>query len=124
VEPLAFAAPAAYRAAVRSLTRPLAFLYIVVQLLLAMPAGAVASPGAAQTPCEHMAGAPAGDHCPCCPDGVSSMKDCLASCTLAATVSVSLPLVPVAPARSQSLPAAASATPCTAEPPLKPPPIA
>jgi hypothetical protein len=104
--------------------KPLALLYIVVQLLLAMPAGALASPGAPQTPCEHGAAAPAGDHCACCPDGASSMKDCLASCTLAATMSVFLPLALVAPVRSQPLPAAPSATPWTAEPPLKPPPIA
>jgi hypothetical protein len=110
---------------VRSLVKPLAFLYIAVQLLLAVPAGAAAPMEAHQTPCEQMAGVPAhDDHCPCCPDGTSSMKDCLASCTLAATMSLSLLPVPAAPARAPAVSVPVSSTSSASEPPLKPPPIA
>jgi hypothetical protein len=72
-----------------------------------------------------MAGVPAahGDHCPCCPDGTSSMKDCLASCTLAAAMSISSLQLPATPERAQVAWAPASATPWASEPPLKPPPI-
>jgi hypothetical protein len=113
---------------VRDLVKPLAFLYVAVQLLLAVPAGAsagaLAQAGMHQNPCEHMAVVPAqGDHCPCCPDGTSSVRDCLASCTLAATMSVSLMPVPATPERAQAASVLACAIPSASEPPLKPPPI-
>jgi len=109
---------------VRSLVKPLAFLYLATQLLLALPAGAAAPTGSHQTPCEQMAGASTQDHCPCCPDGVSSMKDCLASCTLAAVMSISTLSLVVAPSAAQAAPAPMFFIPRVNDPPLKPPPIA
>lgn len=109
---------------VDSLVRPLVMFYLAMQLLLAMPAGAAAPVAGQQTPCEQMAGAATHDHCPCCPDGVATMKDCLAACTLAAAMAVSLPQISVAPARVSAATTSVLATPESAEPPLKPPPIA
>jgi hypothetical protein len=109
---------------VRSLLKPLVFLFLATQLLLAIPAGASAPTGPHQTPCEHLSGAPSHDACPCCPDGVSTMKDCLASCTLAATMTSFQVTVPVV--RSHDAVISRSSAPATwaADPPLKPPPIA
>jgi hypothetical protein len=104
--------------------KPLAFLYVAVQLMLAVPAVATAPTGTRHTPCAQMAGVPMHDeHCPCCPEGSASMKDCLASCTLAATMSVSTLHVPAIPERTQITSTPVSATPWISEPPLKPPPI-
>jgi hypothetical protein len=109
----------------RSLVKTLSFLYLAVQLLLAVPAGAAAAPmGTHQAPCGQMAGVPAHDHhCPCCPDGASSMKDCLASCTLSAMMPISSLPVPDLPRQANVAWARVFTTPWVSEPPLKPPPI-
>jgi hypothetical protein len=113
----------------KRLLKPLVYLVAVAQLLLAVPASAVApanSSSAASTSinCEEMAGMGGGDECPCCPDGVDSMSACLVSCSVGAlsapthqfaarlfAPSVRVEPVPSAPFNSLS------------DPPLKPPPI-
>lgn len=113
--------------AVRRLTKPLTCLLIAAQLLLAVPAMAtasVASASSSQTPCDGMPMPGGDDHCPCCPDGVNSMKGCLASCLLAAIVTPAIVILQI-----DSLPAEPFADiPHTlnafSDPPLKPPPIA
>jgi len=103
---------------------------VVAQLLAAAPlvnALPIADHADAM-PCAEsmgMTAAPAdGDECPCCPDGADSLRDCLASCTLAATAlpvdfmltrtaapALRVDAAPFAPLHSRS------------DPPLKPPPI-
>jgi len=114
--------------------RILVRLLVVAQLLAAvplasaLPAAEHADARASAMPCADMmdmASLPADtDECPCCPDGADSLKDCLASCTLAALAlpdtsaferghvpSVRVDAAPSAPLLSLS------------DPPLKPPPI-
>jgi len=111
----------------KSIVKPLAFLLVAAQLLLAVPAMALAQSTwatADSNPCDEMMGSTTSDECPCCPDGADSMKDCLASCTLAAVASsdVPLPARPVASSlRVEGLPSAPLLS--AADPPLKPPPI-
>jgi hypothetical protein len=112
-------------AAVHRFTKPLVFLVVIAQLLLAVPAQAltVASMTAPTAGASSMASMPC-DDCPCCPDGVDSMTDCLVSCTLAAAATMQIPL-----ASSSSPRIRAAATPAVSlarisQPPLKPPPIA
>ena len=111
---------------VRPLVKPLVFLYLVTQLLLAIPAGAAASAPvhSPQGSCAHMSSAPAHERCPCCPDGAGSMKDCLAACTLAATMTAPQITVPVVHSRQAVFPILTLDAAWTADPPLKPPPIA
>ena len=71
-----------------------------------------------------MGGAPHHDGCPCCPDGTSSMKDCLAMCSLAAALTPSVLVVPVTPSHSAALVEFADHLTTLSDPPLKPPPIA
>ena len=109
----------------RRLARPLAFLLITAQLLLAVPAVASAHvnrAAAEEMPC---AGMEMSDdhHCPCCPDGVDSMSDCLASCLLgfAATPVISVAHIATTPDAPFIEPARLAET--ASDPPLKPPPI-
>ncbi len=111
----------------RKFAKPLAFLVVAAQLLLAVPAMAfapAASTASAEMPCDGMP-MPAGDEpCPCCPDGAMSMTDCLVSCLLSAATAPTRVLT-----QAVSTPAEAIVDlPYTAEtlsdPPLKPPPIA
>ena len=113
----------------RKFAKPLTFLVIAAQLLLAVPAMASAPAAAAaastEMPCDGMP-MPAGDDpCPCCPDGATSMTDCLVSCLLAAATTPTI-LFDAGPARYRpkpfvDLPYAAHTL---SDPPLKPPPIA
>ena len=116
---------------VHRFNRPLAFLLIAAQLLLATPAfsaSVVASAASAAThsepPCHGMSGRTSADDPakPSCCDS-SSMQTCLASCTLGAALvmNISLPASPAARVNAQPAPAAFVATAST--PPLKPPPI-
>jgi hypothetical protein len=111
----------------KSVLKPLVCLLVAAQLLLAVPAMAfvqTTSGAAASSPCDDMMDSTAGDHCPCCPDGAGSMKDCLASCTLAAVAlpNVQLPARRSAPSlRVEAMPSAPLVA--LADPPLKPPPI-
>ncbi len=64
------------------------------------------------------------DECPCCPDGADSLKDCLASCTLAALALPDTHVVARALAPSLRVDAEPSAPLLSlSDPPLKPPPI-
>jgi hypothetical protein len=107
----------------KSLIKPLVYLLVAAQLLLAVPAIAVAPVDSVA--CDHTAMASGGDECPCCPDGAHSMSSCLVSCSVGAASmpthqfaarvlapSVRVASAPVAPFNSLS------------DPPLKPPPIA
>ena len=69
-------------------TRLQVYLVVAPQLLLALPAmsSAYVAPAAESAACGSMSADDHGDHCPCCPDGVTTMTDCLASCTLAAAI--------------------------------------
>ena len=102
--------------------KPLAFLFLAMQLLLAIPASA-STQGTQQSACAAMPGMHANDHCPCCPDGVSSLKDCLASCTLAATMAAVPLTIAVVRSHDVVIPASSTLTTWAADPPLKPPPI-
>ena len=109
------------------LAKPVALLFIAAQLLLVFPTVSSAqAPTAAGThlPCDQMGGAPHDDGCPCCPDGTSSMKDCLAMCSLAAALTPSVLVVPVTPSHSAALVEFADHLTTLSDPPLKPPPIA
>jgi hypothetical protein len=113
------------------ISRPVALLVVVAQLLLVIPVLNSSAMAAAHTPasgthspCDEM---PARGHdgdCPCCPDGAGSMKDCQAMCSLAASVAPSVIVVAITP--SHEAPRADITAPVTflAEPPLQPPPIA
>lgn len=111
----------------KRLLKPLVYLVVAAQLLLAVPAMAVAQGVSAEStsmPCDEMPGMGEGDDCPCCPDGVDSMKDCLVSCMLAAvaTPNAGIPSRAIAPAlRVESAPFVPRAS--LSDPPLKPPPI-
>jgi len=113
-----------YRLA-RRLARPLAFLVIAAQLLLAVPAMAnatVSAAAATEMHCDHMK-AHGDAPCPCCPDGASSMADCLVACMLTAVAAPAIFVaavdVPNAPAFVQTTFAVDSYF----QPPLNPPPI-
>jgi len=112
-----------YLVRVQSLVKSLVFLFLAMQLLLAMPAGA-STQGTPKSPCAAMAGMQADGHCPCCPDGVSTLKDCLAACTLAATMTTAHLAIPVV--RSHDAVISRPSAPATwgSDPPLKPPPLA
>jgi hypothetical protein len=106
-------------------TRLQVYLVVAAQLLLAVPAmsSAFVAAAAESAGCGSMAPDDHGDHCPCCPEGITTMTDCLASCTLAAAIPagwvvadpVSIPVVP-----APEPPALAS---YVDDPPPEPPPI-
>jgi hypothetical protein len=111
----------------KRLLKPLVYLVVAAQLLLAVPAMAyvpAATAESASMPCDEMPGMGGGDDCPCCPEGVDSMKDCLVSCMLAAVAAPSAEIVArvIAPASRVD---STLFTPLVslADPPLKPPPI-
>jgi hypothetical protein len=114
---------------VRRLIRPIAFLVVAAQLLLVVPAMAsVISQSAAA--CGDMARAmsatgdhPHGDQCPCCPDGMQSLHDCLSSCTLIAALPAHVSAQPAPVSRQTATAPAVIAVAVVSEPPLKPPPI-
>lgn len=112
---------------VRSLSKPLIYVLIAAQLLLALPAMASAQTGATtahEMPCDEMP-MPAGDDpCPCCPDGTNSMTDCLVACTLAATAAPSLSIAHVANSGAPPIVESFHSFDTPSDPPIKPPPIA
>jgi len=101
------------------------YLIVAAQLFLAVPAmsSAFVASVAESVSCAEMSPADHGDHCPCCPDGITTMSDCLVSCTLAAAIPtgwvVTDPVsLTVAPAPEQPSPASHFD-----DPPPEPPPI-
>jgi hypothetical protein len=101
------------------------YLIVAAQLLLAVPAlsSALVSSAAEAVACGAMAPDGHGDHCPCCPDGVTTMADCLASCTLAAAIpamwtATDVVALPVAPT-----PEPPKLATRVDDPPPEPPPI-
>lgn len=113
------------------LAKPVALLVVAAQLLLGVPAmAAVQAPAGAEThaPCDAMShSAPVARHdggCPCCPDESASMKDCLASCSLAAAITPTLFVVAVTPSHTAPLVEYSDHLSALSDPPVKPPPIA
>jgi hypothetical protein len=110
---------------VRRFLKPLTFLLVAAQLLLAVPAiAAVTEQG--NEHCAGMAhgaadGAPA--DCPCCPEGTASMMQCLASCLLAAAAPLHLAWSAPTPAQPSPEPVLPAPRSFESDPPLKPPPI-
>ena len=111
----------------RKFAKPLTLLVIAAQLLLAVPAMA-SVPGASQTsatmPCDDMPMPTGDDPCPCCPDGATSMTDCLVSCLLAAATAPTILLKQVGSVPTDSFIDLPYAAHTLSDPPLKPPPIA
>lgn len=113
--------------------RPLAFLLIAAQLLLATPAFAasvVASAASAATqansPCHGMTDRASADDPgspSCCSGEAGSMQTCLASCTLGAVMVMNISLPASSAARINAQPALAAFVATASTPPLKPPPI-
>jgi len=106
-------------------TRLQVYLVVAAQLLLAVPAmsSAFVAAAAESAACGSMPSGDHGDHCPCCPDGVTTMTDCLASCTLAAAIPVEWIVsdpVPISPTPAPEPPTLAS---YVDDPPPEPPPI-
>jgi hypothetical protein len=67
--------------------KPLVFLLVAAQLLLAAPVNTfsrVLATDSSSHACDTMTPAADPGHCPCCPDGPESMNDCLATCVLGA----------------------------------------
>ena len=110
--------------------RILVRVLVVAQLLAAAPL-ASAQPAAERAdamPCAEMMDMTAmtgdADGCPCCPDGADSLRNCLASCTLAAAAlpnSQTLVRAVMPAARVDAAPSAPLVS--LSDPPLKPPPI-
>ncbi len=68
---------------------------------------------------------PAGDDpCPCCPDGATSMTDCLVSCLLAAATAPTIFTTQVVSIPTEAFVELPHAAKAFSDPPLKPPPIA
>lgn len=111
----------------RKFAKPLTFLVITAQLLLAVPAMAglsFAAAASAEVPCDDMPLHAGDDACPCCPDDASSMTDCLVSCLLSAVAAPSISLVPARSDSAEAFVTPPIAAPAPNDPPLKPPPIA
>jgi hypothetical protein len=112
---------------VRRLAKPLTYLIVAVQLLLAVPSMAAAQWPAsshAEMPCDEMPMSAGDDSCPCCPDGVDSMTDCLVSCLLAVAATPAVLVVNILAPTAIGFTDPGHIAGTLAEPPLKPPPIA
>lgn len=64
-----------------------------------------------------------GDHCACCPDGVTTMTDCLVSCTLAAAIPTVMVVVTPVTLSMAPAPEPRAITSHFDDPPPEPPPI-
>src|SRR5690349_7521902 len=103
-------------------TRFQIYLVVAAQLLLAVPAmsSAFVASTAHSAACGGMAPTQHhddGDHCPCCPDGVSTVVDCLASCTLAAAIPTVMVVITPVMASAAPAPEPRKITSHFAEPP-------
>ena len=104
-------------------------LLVTAQLLAVAPlANALPAESGDATPCAGMMDMASltddTNNCPCCPDGADSMRDCLVSCTLAATALPVIPHLSRAPADPLRVRATLAAPfRSVSDPPLKPPPI-
>jgi hypothetical protein len=114
----------------KRLFKPLVYLLVAAQLLLAVPAMATtiafsagASSASASVPCDQMTPSDHSDECPCCPVGGMSMASCLASCAVAAAMPARDICIRVSAlaSRVEALPSIRFAS--LSSPPLKPPPI-
>lgn len=111
----------------RRLLRTLIYVIVAAQLMLSAPlvSAAAMSTSAAEMPCaDSMPGADRTHPCPCCPDGVTTMAGCMAACIATAAAPDS---VIARVHRSAVVPIATTVINDFAEsadPPLKPPPIA
>jgi hypothetical protein len=110
----------------RKFVKPLTLLVVATQLLLAVPAMAsvAASPTSAAMPCDGMPMPTGDDPCPCCPDGATSMTDCLVSCLLTAATAPTILFLQAGSVPTEGFVDLPSAAHTLSDPPLKPPPIA
>ncbi|HET9472471.1 MAG TPA: hypothetical protein VFO82_01175 [Steroidobacteraceae bacterium] len=111
----------------RKFAKPLTLLVIAAQLLLAVPAMAsvpAASQTSASMPCDGMPMPTGDDPCPCCPDGATSMTDCLVSCLLTAATAPTILLNQAGSVPTEDFVDLPHAAHTLSDPPLKPPPIA
>jgi hypothetical protein len=119
---------------VNRITRPLVYLLITAQLLLAVPAFAASAIASARSvatlhadaPCHGMPAQVAvddSDKPPCCSGDAASMQDCLASCTLGAAMVMNISIAAPSAARIHAQPALPTFVALASAPPLKPPPI-
>lgn len=105
--------------------RLLVHVLVAAQLLLSAPVvtALTASTPGSTPPCADMMMTGDSHPCPCCPDDVSSIAQCLSACTQAASQVGS-----TTPSITRHSPPLASAPafnplPVAADPPIKPPPI-
>jgi hypothetical protein len=118
-----------FRIVTRRFLKSLIPVLVAVQILFSAPlvtAAPAASEAALEMPCHGMdmnAGSGDSDHCPCCPDGVSTTAGCLSACGATAA---GLPRLTLALAKTDAVelpqPVLIPLT-VAADPPLKPPPI-
>jgi hypothetical protein len=111
--------------AVNPRTRILVYLVVAAQLLMAVPAmsSAFVASVAEAAACGGMSRADHGDHCPCCPEGVTTTADCLASCTLAAAIPTVMVVVAPDTLSMAPAPEPRAITSHFDDPPPEPPPI-
>jgi hypothetical protein len=103
------------------------FVLVAAQLLQSAPVLASTQASGSshhEMPCDQVPTPAGADSCPCCPDGADSMKDCLASCTLAAVIAPSISIVHVVPRVAEAFVGSSHRATALSDPPLKPPPIA
>jgi len=96
--------------------KPLIYWLVALQLLLSAPV--VSALTASGTHCAAFR-----NHCPCCPDGVVGMADCLSACSAAAAPPPVCNAVIAEVASSEAPAQAVRRLDTLDEPPLKPPPI-
>ena len=107
----------------RRLPRSLLYLLAACQLLAAPVVSALAAEPASSMHCADMASPEDQDACPCCPEGIANMAQCMANC--AAAVAMTLPFQVISPAMEapQISTTLLVASALRSDPPLKPPPI-
>jgi hypothetical protein len=111
----------------RKFAKPLAFLVVAAQLLLAVPAMAfapVAFATPAEMPCDGMPTPASDEPCPCCPDGATSMTDCLVTCMFSAVTAPTIVFTPAVSTPAEAIVDLPYTAETLSDPPLKPPPIA
>ena len=110
---------------VNRIARSVVFLLIAAQLLLAVPAmaGVTGAAASATADCADMPGAHGDRHCPCCPDGASSVAGCMSACTAASALPALLPTIAVDRVAELVRHPTFEFISSLADPPLKPPPI-
>jgi hypothetical protein len=111
----------------RRFRRPVVHLLVAAQLLLSAPmanAFDLLAQGEAVPCMERMAAVSDGPDCPCCPDGSQSLAGCLSTCLAAAAITPTILASTALSGHPETCRTQVTAAFRSAEPPLKPPPIA